>query len=56
MDFKSDASVPKTLADAPKAYIEQLGYYKSLLQAAFPDKVIHAYIYWIRTLGIMEVK
>lgn len=56
VDFKSDASVPKTLADAPKAYIEQLGYYKSLLQAAFPDKVIHAYIYWIRTLGIMEVK
>nr|WP_306264491.1 double-strand break repair helicase AddA [Pararhizobium sp. IMCC3301] len=49
VDFKTNARVPRSVADMPAAYINQLAAYRALLRRSFPDMRIEAAILWVTT-------
>jgi ATP-dependent helicase/nuclease subunit A len=46
VDFKTNRPPPKDPADAPTAYLAQMGAYAALLAEAFPDKRIETALLW----------
>ncbi len=55
IDYKTDARVPASPADAPPGYIAQLHAYCRALAAVFPDKRLHAFILWTDAPALMEI-
>ena len=55
VDFKTNRRVPKTVAEVPTLYRQQLAAYRGLLQQIFPDKVVKTYLLWTEDITLMEV-
>jgi len=55
IDYKTDASVPASAADAPPGYVAQLDAYCRALAAVFPDKRLRAFILWTSAPALMEI-
>jgi ATP-dependent helicase/nuclease subunit A len=55
IDYKTDASVPASPADAPPGYIAQLDAYRRALGAVFRDKRVRAFILWTSVPALMEI-
>ena len=56
IDFKTNRNVPKTEADVPSLYREQLSAYRGLISQIFSNKMIRTFLLWTETLQLMEVK
>lgn len=54
-DYKTNRSVPKTLAEVPKSYLSQMQLYAALLSKIYPQKKIHAALVWIEDGSLMEI-
>ncbi|WP_171015670.1 double-strand break repair helicase AddA [Devosia sp. FKR38] len=55
VDYKSDASVPQTVAEVPGNYITQLGLYALVAGQLFPGQVIRAAILWTSLESLMNL-
>ena len=55
VDFKTNHAPPKTLADAPKAYIRQLALYRAVLRKLYPQLPIRAALLWTEAAEFMEI-
>ena len=55
LDYKTNATVPKTVEDVPAAYLLQLAGYRKALKAVFPDKPIRAILLWTHGPQRMDI-
>ncbi|MCY1549484.1 double-strand break repair helicase AddA [compost metagenome] len=53
VDYKSDASVPSSVADVPGNYLSQLGLYALVAGQLFPGRTVRAAILWTRLESLM---
>ena len=54
-DFKSDSAIPKSLADIPAHYLDQLAAYRAALAAVFPGKQLRALLIFTAAPRAFEV-
>jgi ATP-dependent helicase/nuclease subunit A len=55
VDYKTNHAPPRTLAEAPSAYVRQLALYRAVLAKLYPDRPIRAALLWTETPEIMEL-
>ncbi len=55
VDFKTNHTPPKTAAEAPTGYIQQLALYRAVLAKLYPQRIIHAALLWTETPEMMEI-
>lgn len=55
IDFKTNRLPPQTKNQIPKAYLEQMDAYKSLLKKLFKGKKVRGFLLWTTDLTLMEV-
>ena len=55
IDYKSDASVPATLAGVPGNYVTQLGLYALVAGQLFPGRSVQAFILWTQLESLMKL-
>jgi ATP-dependent exoDNAse (exonuclease V) beta subunit len=55
IDFKTNAQVPKDTTGVDIIYMAQLQIYASLLQKAYPQKIINTGIVWTKTAELMII-
>ncbi|MDY6407705.1 MAG: 3'-5' exonuclease, partial [Pseudomonadota bacterium] len=56
VDFKTNRHVPKTNAEVPKMYQNQLRAYRGLISQIFSDKVVRTFLLWTENLTLMEIE
>jgi len=54
-DYKTNRDPPRTIADAPPAYVEQLALYRAVLRELYPGRPIRAVLVWTEVPDLMEV-
>lgn len=55
IDFKTNATAPRQLADVPQAYVRQLALYRRVLALAYPGRAIRAALLWTEIPEMMEI-
>jgi ATP-dependent helicase/nuclease subunit A len=55
VDYKTNHAPPRTLAEAPAAYIRQLALYRAVLAKLYPQRPIRAALLWTETPEMMEI-
>jgi len=55
VDFKTNQAPPKTVAEAPEAYVRQLALYRAVLQKLYPKKPVRAALLWTESVELMEI-
>lgn len=53
VDFKSNATVPKTVDNVPEGLLRQMGAYAHALSQIFPDHRVETALLWTRTATLM---
>jgi ATP-dependent helicase/nuclease subunit A len=54
-DYKTDAAVPRALAELPEAYIAQLALYRALLARIYPEQTIRAALVFTAGPAVVEI-
>jgi ATP-dependent helicase/nuclease subunit A len=55
VDFKTNHAPPKTVSEAPKAYIRQLALYRAVLGKLYPQRAVRAALLWTESTELMEI-
>ena len=55
VDYKTNHAPPRSVAQAPPAYIRQLALYRAVLAELYPDKAIRAALVWTEVPDLMEI-
>ena len=55
VDFKTNAMVPTSVADAPEAYLGQLALYRAVLARVFPGRAVEAALAWTQAPALMPI-
>jgi ATP-dependent helicase/nuclease subunit A len=55
VDYKTNHAPPRSIGEAPVAYIRQLALYRAVLQKLYPQKPIRAALLWTETPEMMEI-
>ncbi len=55
VDFKTNATVPRTPDATPEGLLRQMGAYAHALQRIYPDREVRTAILWTRTARIMDL-
>ncbi len=55
VDFKTNLVPPKTVAEAPAAYVRQLALYRAVLGQLYPHRSVGAALLWTETAELMEI-
>jgi ATP-dependent helicase/nuclease subunit A len=55
LDYKTNRPAPKDKTNVPKAYLQQMGTYRSVLKEIWPDKAIHCALLWTDGPNLMDV-
>ncbi|MEL0438340.1 double-strand break repair helicase AddA [Phycobacter sp. K97] len=55
VDFKSNATVPQTVADCPEGLLRQMGAYALALAQIYPDKTVETALLWTRNASLMPL-
>jgi ATP-dependent helicase/nuclease subunit A len=55
VDYKTNHAPPRSVGEAPAAYIRQLALYRAVLQKLYPQKPIRAALLWTETPEMMEI-
>jgi ATP-dependent helicase/nuclease subunit A len=55
VDFKSNTTVPKSVADVPEGLLQQMGAYAAALAQIYPDRRIETAILWTKTAELMHL-
>ena len=55
VDFKTNRSVPATLAEVPLGYVRQLALYAALLARLYPGRPVRAAFVWTAGPSLMDV-
>jgi ATP-dependent helicase/nuclease subunit A len=55
VDYKTNHAPPRSVADAPTAYLRQLALYRALLAKLYPKLPIRAALLWTETPEMMEI-
>lgn len=55
VDFKSNATVPETVAECPEGLLRQMGAYAAALQQVYPERRIEVAILWTRSGTLMSL-
>jgi ATP-dependent helicase/nuclease subunit A len=54
-DYKTNRPPPRSVAEAPDAYVEQLALYRAVLAQLYPDKPVRAALIWTESVDFMEI-
>jgi ATP-dependent helicase/nuclease subunit A len=55
VDFKTNHAPPKSVAEAPSAYVGQLALYREVLKKLYPQLPVRAALLWTETPELMEI-
>jgi ATP-dependent helicase/nuclease subunit A len=55
VDYKTNHAPPRSLAEAPAAYIRQLALYRAVLQKLYPQLAVRTALLWTETPEMMEI-
>jgi ATP-dependent helicase/nuclease subunit A len=55
VDYKTNHAPPRTIAEAPAAYIRQLALYRAVLRTLYPQRLIRAALLWTEIPEMMEI-
>jgi ATP-dependent helicase/nuclease subunit A len=55
VDYKTNHAPPRTIAEAPVAYIRQLALYRAVLSRLYPQLPVRAALLWTETPEMMEI-
>ena len=55
VDFKSNATVPQTVANCPEGLLRQMGAYARALAQIYPDKTVETALLWTRNASLMPL-
>jgi ATP-dependent helicase/nuclease subunit A len=55
VDYKTNHGPPRSVAQAPPAYVRQLALYRAVLAKLYPRRPVRAALLWTETLEMMEV-
>jgi len=55
VDYKTNHAPPRTLAEAPAAYIRQLALYRAVLRKLYPQLPVRAALLWTETPEMLEI-
>jgi ATP-dependent helicase/nuclease subunit A len=55
VDFKTNHAPPRSLAEAPAAYLRQLALYRAVLTRLYPERSVRAALLWTETPELMEI-
>ncbi|MFN8829136.1 MAG: double-strand break repair helicase AddA [Labrys sp. (in: a-proteobacteria)] len=55
VDFKTNAMVPASVAEAPEAYLGQLALYRAVLARVFPGRAVEAALAWTQAPALMPI-
>ena len=55
VDYKTNHAPPRTMAEAPLAYIRQLALYRAVLAKLYPQLPVRAALLWTETPEMMEI-
>jgi ATP-dependent helicase/nuclease subunit A len=55
VDYKTNHAPPRSLAEAPKAYVRQLALYRAVLGKLYPRLPVRAALLWTETPELMEI-
>ena len=55
VDYKTNRPSAKTIDDVPSQYINQMKYYKLLMERIYPNKIIETYLLWTNTCNMMKI-
>jgi ATP-dependent helicase/nuclease subunit A len=54
-DYKTNETVPETLAEVPDVYVAQLAIYRALLASIHPDRPVEAWLIWTAEPSVMPL-
>ena len=55
VDYKTNHAPPRSVAQAPPAYVRQLALYRAVLAKLYPRLPVRAALLWTETLEMMEI-
>jgi ATP-dependent helicase/nuclease subunit A len=55
VDYKTNHTPPRTVAEAPRAYVRQLALYRAVLKKLYPQLPVRAALLWTETPELMEI-
>jgi ATP-dependent helicase/nuclease subunit A len=55
VDYKTNHGPPRSVAQAPPAYLRQLALYRAVLAKLYPRRPVRAALLWTETLEMMEI-
>jgi ATP-dependent helicase/nuclease subunit A len=55
VDYKTNHAPPRSVSEAPVAYVRQLALYRAVLQKLYPQKPVRAALLWTETPEMMEI-
>jgi ATP-dependent helicase/nuclease subunit A len=55
VDYKTNHAPPRSLAEAPAAYVRQLALYRAVLNRFYPQLPVRAALLWTETPEMMEI-
>jgi ATP-dependent helicase/nuclease subunit A len=55
VDYKTNHATPRSVSEAPVAYIRQLALYRAVLQKLYPQKSVRTALLWTETPEMMEI-
>lgn len=56
VDFKTNATVPKTSKDVPEGLLRQMGAYLAAIEQIYPDRNLIPSILWTKTATLMDLE
>ncbi|MCC8417971.1 MAG: PD-(D/E)XK nuclease family protein [Rickettsia endosymbiont of Bryobia graminum] len=55
IDYKSDAHPPKTSDLINESYVDQLNFYRHIIQKLYPDSIVNCKILWLDNGSFMKI-
>jgi ATP-dependent helicase/nuclease subunit A len=55
VDYKTNHTAPRDVAEAPPAYVRQLALYRAVLKKLYPQRPVRAALLWTETPELMEI-
>jgi ATP-dependent helicase/nuclease subunit A len=55
VDYKTNHAPPRSVAQAPPAYVRQLALYRAVLAKLYPNRPVRAALLWTETPEMMEI-
>ncbi len=55
VDYKTNANVPKLIADVPEGIMKQMAAYKDAIQIIYPNHTVHVGVLWTATAEFMAL-